>query len=209
MTFWGKNTFIARNSINKIVDPFDASKIVDSAYELSLGSEYFTTGEIPIALNIIQKKQKIEIKPGQFAMMICEEKIFMPKGVIGFISIKTKIKFRGLVNVSGFHVDPGFEGHLKFAVYNAGSRSIVLKQGDPVFLLWLADMNDSSSCRDVSPGDGILAEDIMNLQGQIASPAELNERLEKLEFRFHVFVGVASAVAVPFLLGLIGWILDK
>jgi dCTP deaminase len=48
--------------------------------------------------------------------------------------MKFKIKQRGLVNVSGFHVDPGYSGKLLFSVYNAGPRSIVLTRGEPVFV---------------------------------------------------------------------------
>ena len=69
---------------------------------------------------------QLVIPPGQFGLLITEEVVQVPMDAIAFISIKAGIKFRGLVNVSGFHADPGFSGKLKFAVYNAGSQRLVL-----------------------------------------------------------------------------------
>ena len=41
----------------------------------------------------------------------------------------------------GFHVDPGYEGRLVFAVFNAGSVPIVVKQEEPTFLLWYVSLD--------------------------------------------------------------------
>ena len=49
-----------------------------------------------------------------------KESIEVPLDALGLISIRSKYKLKGLINVSGFHVDPGFRGSLVFAVYNAG-----------------------------------------------------------------------------------------
>ena len=61
------------------------------------------------------------------------EEVRIPSNVLAFISIKASVKFDGLVNISGFHVDPGFHGRLKFSVYNAGSQPIFLQIGQPAF----------------------------------------------------------------------------
>ena len=58
--------------------------------------------------------------PGQFAFLLTDEIVEVPDSAMALISIKAKIKWRGLINVSGFHVDPGFKGRLIFSVYNAG-----------------------------------------------------------------------------------------
>src|SRR6266404_2128296 len=111
---------------NNVVVPYDPTRVKDASYELSLGNEYFTT-DLPDGIKvIIEPGNQVVIKPGQFALLITKETVTIPDNVLAFISIKASIKFRGLVNVSGFHVDPGFTGKLKFAVYNAGSKDIVL-----------------------------------------------------------------------------------
>jgi dCTP deaminase len=50
----------------------------------------------------------------------------------------------GLVNVSGFHVDPGFRGRLKFSVYNAGSESIILGVGERLFPIWFYELPEEN-----------------------------------------------------------------
>ena len=77
----------------------------------------------------------------------------MPDTAIAFISIRASIKFKGLINVSGFHVDPGFRGQLRFAVYNAGSSEIDLDQDERVFMIWFADL-DACLARSISTDAG-------------------------------------------------------
>ena len=97
--------------------------------------------------------------------------------------MKSSLKLRGLVNVSGFHVDPGFEGQLLFSVYNAGPQNVVVSRGRPTFLLWLATLD--SPTKDLYEGnrgsDGITDEDVMRLQGDIFTPHVLANRVKTLE----------------------------
>ena len=50
----------------------------------------------------------------------------------------------GLVNVSGFHVDPGWEGPLIFAVFNGGPSPVTVKRLDELFHIWFADLDDAA-----------------------------------------------------------------
>jgi dCTP deaminase len=52
-----------------------------------------------------------------------------------------------LVNVSGFHVDPGYHGQLTFAVFNAGPVPIHLKRGQPIFLIWYASLDRETAVK--------------------------------------------------------------
>src|SRR5690606_34294489 len=101
------------------------SRITNACYEMGLGTEAFITshGETK---SIYAIGGQIQIPPGQFGLLLTQEELSMPLNLIAFISIKASKKMTGLVNVSGFHVDPGFEGRLKFSVYNAGSKDIIL-----------------------------------------------------------------------------------
>lgn len=68
----------------------------------------------------------------------------MPQHAIAFISIRATYKFRGLVNVSGFHVDPHYEGKLLFSVFNAGPGAVHLSRGEECFLIWYASLDRPS-----------------------------------------------------------------
>jgi dCTP deaminase len=51
------------------------------------------------------------------------------------------MKFQGLINVSGFHVDPGYNGKLVYAVYNASPSPIQICENDKVFKIWFCDID--------------------------------------------------------------------
>lgn len=164
-----------------LVNDFDVSRVKNGAYELALGDAAITdeTGK-PKRLSL-SENESFEILPGQFALLITQEKILIPNNVQGRISIKSKVKFHGLVNVSGFHVDPGFEGRLKFAVHNAGGQSIILQHGQILFQIWFEEM-----CGEEEPygykreHDFITAADLDRLKGHPASPAATLAKVEEI-----------------------------
>lgn len=195
MTFWASETLERRAYSESLVVPFDQKRVKHSAYELGLGRQLFLTSDRPAVRKILEDGEQLVIPPGQFALLISQEKVTVPLDALGFISIKAGIKFMGLVNISGFHVDPGFSGHLKFSVYNAGGKEIILEPGAPTFLLWFA-------CLDVKTKDGyngshknqdaITSSDVMKLQGEIPSPAALDKRIKEIEF----YIKVATKLAI-------------
>ncbi len=126
--------------LQKVIAP-DLGRVVCGAYELSLGNEIFRTdSSLKKKEFLINDKEQITINPGQFALLLTFESVNIPTDKIAFISIKARIKLKGLINVSGFHVDPGFKGNLVFSVYNAGSSPISLTKGEPCFLIWFAEL---------------------------------------------------------------------
>ena len=184
MAFVGTKNLIQLLTGSDVISPFDLTKIKNGSYELSLGGQVFQTGTTPRAVKNLAKKEKIYIDPGQFALLLTEEKVKIPDNKIAFISIKAGVKFNGLVNVSGFHVDPGFEGQLLFSVYNAGPSTIVLSQGTPYFPMWFAELNESQEYNGTHGGqNGIPDEPVKALsQGELASPNVLSKRIDEVKF---------------------------
>src|SRR5688500_16928800 len=130
MAFWSGATLESR--LPTLITPYDEASVDCNAYTLHMGRQYFLSIHdkvSPTVIEILDEGESLSIPPGQFAFLLTEEIVEVPTAVIAFISMKTDLKFRGLVNVSGFHVDPGFKGPLKFAVFNAGPAPIVIKQG--------------------------------------------------------------------------------
>ena len=112
--------------------------------------------------------------------------------MIGFISIKLRYTNMGLINISGFHVDPGFEGHLTFSVYNAGPNDIVLRYDEAIFLIFFAKLDQTPESlydggRHDHQGQMHIRSDAMNkLGGESVSPQSLATRLGTLENRFQL-----------------------
>ena len=146
--FWGPKKLKDELPDGRIT-PFRLDRIDCASYQLSIGNEIYVspTAEAtdPGTKSIVRLKEAegFTIPPGQFAFILTEETVKVGLSELAFISMRAKTKYRGLVNVSGFHVDPGFEGRLTFAVFNAGPVAVHLRQGQPIFLIWYADISEA------------------------------------------------------------------
>ena len=174
---------------HKVIEPIPDlsrmnSRIKNGAYELSLGNEVFRTDSKDKKKEILkQDKEQITINPGQFALILTEESVNIPQDKIAFISIKAGVKLRGLINVSGFHVDPGFKGNLVFSVYNAGTSPISLEKGEPYFLIWFAELkltdNETTTYNGEHKGQNSIPTRYIDalMAGELASPNALLEKI--------------------------------
>jgi dCTP deaminase len=182
MAFWNSKRLASAIPAQEIVRGFRPERVKNCAYELSVGPQHYST-DMKGGVGQTPDSGTIEIPPGQLAILVTAETVRIPISVIGFISMKFSAKVRGLINVSGFHVDPGFEGHLKFAVYNAGSRPALFSPGQALFQLWLADLDAAAEPYDGihEGGNRISQRDVMDLQGDVASPAQLRAAMDALE----------------------------
>jgi dCTP deaminase len=160
------------------------------------------------------------IPPGQFAFLLTEEVVSVPADALAFISIRPKTKFRGLVNVSGFHVDPGYRGQLTFAVFNAGPVPIHLKRGQAIFLIWYASLDCETALKKDGPvRRGIDAELVTAVAGELQSFASLSKKIKDVDKslgdrvhtieREQTYYRVIGAIALAVLVGLaVSWLKD-
>jgi len=185
VAFIGTNNLAQLLQNSNIITPFDKDRIKNGSYELSLGCQVFQTDSEARVVKELAFGEKIRIKPGHFALLLTEETVNIPETTIAFISIKAKIKFKGLVNVSGFHVDPGFNGKLLFSVYNAGPSTIILKRGEKYFPIWFAELNESQKYIGTHGGQNEIPDEPVEAlsQGNLTSPNILSERIDKLDLR--------------------------
>lgn len=148
MTFWSSQTL--KTKLPTLITPYDENKVEQSSYTLKIGNEVFITkdhrnSDSQHTKRTLSSGESFVIPPGQFAFLLTDETIKVPKEAIAFISMKASIKYKGLINISGFHVDPGYNGKLLFSVYNTGPSPIHLQQGQPCFLIWYAKLDDTDS----------------------------------------------------------------
>jgi dCTP deaminase len=188
MPFWSGVTLEAQ--LPGLITPYEQSYVDCAAYTLHMGRQYYLSadGKGGASIKSLQEGGSLSVPPGQFAFLLTEEIVEVPKHAIAFISIKSELKFHGLVNVSGFHVDPGFKGPLKFAVFNAGPSPIVIKQGDDCFLIWYADLDSQqddkhakASSDNARYGRGIIGRDVKGISGAVMSLSVLAQKVERLD----------------------------
>ena len=187
---WSSATLAER--LEDLITPFDRDQIDCAAYTLAVGSEVYVTPNDQVAdpttvtARRLAEGEHFTIPPGQFAFLLTEETVRVPADALGLISVRAKVKFRGLVNVSGFHVDPGYYGQLTFAVFNAGPVPIHLKQGQRIFLIWYASLDRTSEKKDdVAVTKGIDMNVIAGVSGELQSFAGLGKRIRSVDERVH------------------------
>jgi len=183
------------------VDDFDFGCLRGANYDLRLGQDVYVTAEkVPKKLTAMGADGVVSIEPGEFGILMTHEYIFVPPDIIGFISVRLTFKQKGLVNISGFHVDPGFYGRLMFAVFNSGPNDVPLRYKERVFMIMFNEL-DKWARFEKSTWHGmetIPIETIFGLRGTSISLRNLDERVKRLELLFPAvltgIIGVISAV---------------
>ena len=181
--FWSGETLSER--LKTLIDPFDHGRVDCAAYTLAIGPEVYvspndqTADPNTVTIRQLSKGEAFTIPPGQFAFLLTEEVVSVPADALAFISIRAKTKFRGLVNVSGFHVDPGYCGQLTFAVFNAGPVPVHLKRGQSIFLIWYASLDRETTLKkDGTIQKGIDSAIVTAIAGELQSFAGLSKKIE-------------------------------
>ena len=188
--FWSGETL--RQRLTTLIDPFDSGQIDCAAYTLSIGPEVYvspndqTADPTTVTVRKLGDGAAFTIPPGQFAFLLTEEVVSVPADALAFISIRAKTKFRGLVNVSGFHVDPGYRGQLTFSVFNAGPVPVHLKRGQPIFLIWYASLDCETDFKKtgIAP-EGIDPEIVTAVAGELQSFAGLSKKINDVDKSLH------------------------
>ncbi len=222
--FWSGETL--KDRLDALIDPFVPERVDCAAYTLSIGPEVYvspndqTADPATITVRKLADGDGFTIPPGQFAFLITEEIVTVPADALAFISIRAKTKFRGLVNVSGFHVDPGFRGQLTFAVFNAGPVPIHLKRGQAIFLIWYASLDcETALKKDGKIHKGLDPELITAVAGELQSFAGLSKKIKDVDKslgdRVHAvekeqtYYRVIGAVALAIVIALaVSWLKD-
>jgi dCTP deaminase len=193
MTFWSTQKLQERfqdlisipNSNSTIVDALIGDMIDCNAITLTVGPELYLSGDKDDHRQEHQLdfKAHATIPPGKFAYIITEEVVHVPTDAMAFISFKAKYKFKGLINVSGFHVDPGWSGRLVFSLFNAGPNPISVQRGDPFFLIWYADLSENSSKNKEGTNCQLKISSSLvdNINQDVPSPSALEKRMVDLE----------------------------
>jgi len=185
------------------IDNIEFDNIKPANIDLKLGQEVFTTSqEYPIKLGTHNHGNTIKIEPGAFGVFLTQESIYIPDDLLGLISLRVTYKMKGLVNVSGFHVDPGYHGKILFAVYNTGPRDIYLKLGEPIFMITFDKLDEPTLVGYEAEKIGrkhfkdIPAYVVTDLKGAPVSIKNLDERVKILETQRNIYGTILAALLV-------------
>jgi dCTP deaminase len=203
-----------RDEFFPVVDHYDEKNLKEACYDLRIGDEVFLS-EKRVPTRLSDRDPYVILPPGQFALVKTFEKIRVPREFVAFISIRSKLKFQGLINISGFHVDPTYEGHLIFSVQNVGPNDIRLEFRDPAFMIMWARLSmpykkEDEGGRPRPQGyDRITLEMMAQLGGPSVTLVSLQKRVEKLSLSLKIYGGFAVAASVAVLALLLSILLGK
>jgi len=188
------------------IDDFDINNLQSANYDLRVGKRVYTTEkEYPIELSTKTHGTMIKIEPGSFGLFLTYEYIFLPQDIYGLISLRFRYKIRGLVNVSGFHIDPGYHGQILFGVYNSGPSEIILEYKRPTFMITFLEIAEGG-VKEIYKGESfeeIPPKYIEQLRGPPVSLKEVHDRLEKLETHFKYIVSMLIAIIAGIIVALV------
>ncbi|HEX8815115.1 MAG TPA: hypothetical protein VF753_06415 [Terriglobales bacterium] len=218
--------FLARKRIETLLD---AGKLMEDgtyckkylqqcSYDLRLGSDVYVGGK-SAPKKLTEAFPYLTLKPGQFAILTCHERINLQKGDIhageqsymGFIAVRTTFKMQGLVNISGFHVDPTHQGTLLFAVQNVGPIDILLKYLEPTFTIFFSEVRgdigetrgDEKGVRFKPKLEGIRLQDVQNLGGGSVTISQLRKEISDLKRIVLIYGPVVVAALVALIVDVI------
>lgn len=179
---------------------FDPDCAKYAAYDLRVGDEVFLSEQrIPIRLDE-KDNPFVILPPGQFALIKTYEQVSVPEDFVAFLSIKSAFKFQGLINISGFHVDPTYVGNLIYAVQNVGPNDIRLRFMDPVFMIMWARLDPPYKGERRNKGyDKIPLEMMAQLGGSSVTLLSLQKKVEELSTKVTIYGGFAVAAALTVL----------
>lgn len=105
-------------------DSFVQSSLDASSYDISVGSLGMLGGD---GREIDLTKESLELGPGAYGGIISHEKLLLPPQIHARIGSKRAMSYDGVILLTGSVVDPGYEGHLLFGLYNASQRRVVIR----------------------------------------------------------------------------------
>lgn len=184
-------------------------------YDLRLGEQAFTsTKKLP---ENVRKKGYIQIEPGETALLITYEKVDIPEDYMAFLSLRTAHASKGLINISGFHVDPNWKGKLVFSVYNSAPRPVVLGYKERIYHMFVVQMSGRAwpqkKCEPLYHQrresmsfynmERLPSEFIESIKGPPISLTALDERLKRTETLVRVLITIFAGI----LIALVGYLL--
>lgn len=143
------------------ITPFDPERLQGASYDLSLGGEALVSGHERKVILASGSGQMLHLEAGDFALVLTKETVKFPDDMAGVIGMRSSLARKGLMLLAGMQIDPGFEGHLRFGLYNASPRRITLDYDDELCMIEFHKLNgpvDRPAARNVDLIEGRIPE---------------------------------------------------
>ena len=105
---------------------FQLNCLEASSYDIRVGSKGVLGGE---GIERDLKAAPMDLPPGGYGGVVSLEKLHLPANICARIGSKRALAYEGIILLTGAVVDPGYEGHLLFGLYNASQKRVLIRAG--------------------------------------------------------------------------------
>ena len=198
--------FYAEN--HHLINPFNPDNLHPAGYELTVGDEYFLSGEFHSLASRTPEGAKLTIPPFEVAVLKTAELVCLHRFLIARWNIRVKHAYSGLLWVGGPQVDPGYVGHLFCPIYNLSDKPVTLRLAEPLALIDFVKTTPFDDTKPVSeliryiwPPKRVIIEDygIDELRSALFTRAgeklaEFETTIRNLETRFLTFTQISFGI---------------
>jgi deoxycytidine triphosphate deaminase len=107
-------------------DTYASACLEASSYDIRVGLKGIVGGE---GTELDLHKDALELAPGPYVGVISLELLMLPPDICARIGSKRALSYDGVFLLTGSIVDPGYDGHLLFGLYNASQRRVLIRHG--------------------------------------------------------------------------------
>lgn len=186
-------------------DPYAPKSPVQAAsIDLHIGDIYLP-GRKESPTGATQTKQDHVLKTGETAVVTTLETLRLPANVAAFgFPPSGDVSFKGLLMTNPGHVDPGYQGRLRFTVINMGKDPFPLEQGDRIVRLMFFTLENDAQASWIqrNPG-GSQAPTQSNVNRLSKDFVDVERRATDIARKQGVQWGAGITIAVTLLVALI------
>jgi deoxycytidine triphosphate deaminase len=123
-------------------NPYSADSPVQGAsLDLHIGNIYLPGVKKGDVGGVESPKFEHSLQTGETAVVTTKERLHLPGRVAGIGFPPSSVSFKGLLMTNPGHVDPGYDGFMRFTVINMAKDDYVLRRGDRIVRLLLFRMD--------------------------------------------------------------------
>ncbi len=108
-----------------LIEPFNEKSLQPAGYDLRIGREAYINGEL---INV-KDAGKFRIPPKTYALILTLERVKLPDDVMGDMKLRSSLAREGLLGSFAW-VDPGWDGNLTLALFNASEMPVELEYAE-------------------------------------------------------------------------------
>jgi deoxycytidine triphosphate deaminase len=164
-------------------DSFSASLLAACSYDIRVGRWGVQGGD---GTEVDLSETVLTLQPGGYAGIVSLEKLKLPRDVFARIGAKRSYSYDGVILLTGSLVDPGYEGHLLFGLYNASQKRFVIRRTMKICAIVFERLPHAAE-RTVSPDpdllEGRIPSDFMTRMANmdVLPWMQISERVRQIE----------------------------